>query len=166
MSNIVFLEETRGKKWEEDTPKLLLRLRTAVSGTKEELLPQLVAIWEHSLMELAFGSAISGGIVNPTQDLKELTEAQRLLMFDRHLKGHAQMGHFNIKSDSKIERTGNMYLLLKSLGSKQPQREIATFESIPFVREVKAAAINQRLALARKSGYLPADPEQETTSNN
>lgn len=153
-----------GRKWEDNTPKLVLRLRASVECQRDELQSRLVHMWKESLQELAFGSAIPGGITNPSQDLKELSERERELLFERHLSGHSQMDHFNTLGRSKVERTANMYLLLKSLGSKQPQKAIAQFESIPFKTEVKPTAINQRLALARQAGFLPIEAEPEATS--
>lgn len=143
-----------GRRWIDDSPTLVLRLRLGVNASKENLRDSLLHLWDTSLREAAFGSAIYGGIENPSQDLKELTDAQRTTLFDFHLQGHSRYGNFNIKGKSKIEKTANQYLLLKSLGSKQPQKAIAFFESIPYVSEVKTSVINQRLALARQAGYL------------
>lgn len=154
-----------GKRWEDESSKLILRFRIALPVPFDTIQTAIRETWESSLRDLAFGSAIAGGVANHTVDLKVLSVKQRKQMFDAHLKGHAELGHFNIKGDSRAERTANMYLLLKSLGSNQPQQAIASFESIPFVSEVKATAINQRLAKARKAGFLPAESEPETKSN-
>lgn len=160
-----------GRRWADDSPTLVMKMRLGVNAPREELLATLQTLWDSSLREIAFGSAIHGGIQNPTNDLKELSDKQKDELFDFHLQGHTRYGHFNIQGKSKIERTANMYLLLKSLGSKQPQREIAKFESFPFVTEVKSSAINQRLALARKQGYLTKEqeeffPEESTKSSD
>lgn len=154
-----------GKRWEDESSKLILRFRIALPVPLDTIQTAIREVWESSLRDLAFGSAISGGVANHADGLKVLSMQQRKQMFDAHLKGHAELGHFNIKGDSRAERTANMYLLLKSLGSKQPQQAIASFESIPFVSEVKATAINQRLAQARKAGFLPAESEPETKSH-
>lgn len=149
-----------GRRWADDSPTLVLKLRLGVNASREELKATLYALWDENLKDVSFGSAIFGGIQNPSNDLKELSDQQKAELFDFHLQGHTQFGHFNIKSTSKVERTANMYLLLKSLGSKQPQKEIAKFESFPFITEVKSSAINQRLALARQQGYLTKEQEQ------
>jgi len=149
-----------GRRWTDDSPTLVLRLRIGVNAQADDLRSKLLELWDTSLREVSFGSAIYGGVQNPSQDLKELDEAQRNSLFDFHLQGHSRYGHFNIKGKSKIEKTANMYLLLKSLGSKQPQKAIAFFESIPNVSEVKASIINQRLALARQSGYLSRERDE------
>ncbi len=149
-----------GRRWADDSPTLVLKLRLGVAASKEDLKDALYAIWDENLRDVSYGSAIFGGIQNPSTDLKELEDQQKAELFDFHLQGHTQFGHFNIKGISKVERTANMYLLLKSLGSKQPQKEIAKFESFPFISEVKSSAINQRLALARQQGYLTKEQEQ------
>ena len=149
-----------GRRWIDDSPTLVLKLRLGVAASREDLRDALFAIWDENLRDVSYGSAIFGGIHNPSTDLKELAEEQKAKLFDFHLQGHTQFGHFNINGNSKVERTANMYLLLKSLGSKQPQKAIAKFESFPFISEVKSSAINQRLALARQQGYLTKEQEQ------
>jgi hypothetical protein len=148
-----------GRRWRDDSPILVLKLRLGVAASREDLKDALYDIWDTNLRDVSYGSAIFGGIQNPSTDLKELADEQKAELFDFHLQGHTQFGHFNIKGNSKVERTANMYLLLKSLGSKQPQKEIAKFESFPFISEVKSSAINQRLALARQQGYLTKEQE-------
>jgi hypothetical protein len=149
-----------GRRWKDDSPILVLKLRLGVTATREDLKATLFTLWENNLKDVSFGSAIFGGIQNPSTDLKELSDQQKAELFDFHLQGHSQYGHFNIKGSSKVERTATMYLLLKSLGSKQPQKAIAKFESVPFISEIKSSAINQRLALARQQGYLTKELEQ------
>jgi hypothetical protein len=149
-----------GRRWKDDSPILVLKLRLGVTATREDLKATLFTLWEDNLKDVSFGSAIFGGIQNPSTDLKELSDQQKAELFDFHLQGHTQYGHFNIKGSSKVERTATMYLLLKSLGSKQPQKAIAKFESVPFISEIKSSAINQRLALARQQGYLTKEQEQ------
>lgn len=149
-----------GRRWSDDSPILVLKLRLGVTASREDLKAALQELWHDNLKDVSFGSSLFGGIQNPSTDLKELTDQQKAELFDFHLQGHTQYGHFNIKGTSKVERTATMYLLLKSLGSKQPQREIAKFESVPFISEVKSSAINQRLALARQQGFLANEHEQ------
>ena len=153
-----------GRRYSRDAPRLLLRMRISLPESPKGLREDLLNKWNTHLVELAFDSAEAGGIENPSPGLKELTASKQQELFQFHLKGHDQFHHFNNFGNSKVEKTANMYLLLKSLGSTRPQQAIARFESFPFIREVAVTAINQRLANAKKKGFIPAKSGLEETS--
>lgn len=153
-----------GTTWKDEKPRLMLRLRLSVDASEAELKGKLEEIWSNNLVDLAYGSAVPGGINDPSIDQRDLTISQKNFLFERQLHGHMQLHSFNIKGDSKVERTANMYLLLKSFGSTQPQKAIAAFESKSFVHDVLPSAINQRLAMARKAGFLPGEAKSSESN--
>lgn len=144
-----------GTAWENEIPTLILRFRHGLEIDREDLKPLLKKLWNTWLMELSFETAMVGGITNNSKEINELPEKikQEILRF--HLWGHDKLGHFNIKGETKVENTANKYLMLKTFGSTQPQKAIAESESYPFKGEVSPATINQRLAMAKKLGFLP-----------
>lgn len=144
-----------------ELPSLLIRMKSGIDAEPNELEHSLSRIWETSLRDIAFGSAIFGGVLGSSQELAEMPEELRQRLFDFHLQGHSRFGNFNKEGNSKIERTANMYKLLKTFGSTQPQKAIAAFESLSLVDEVKPAIVNQRLALAKKAGLLTANSQSE-----
>lgn len=154
-----------GRRYSKRVPRLLLRMRMSLSESPKGLRETLLNKWNSHLVELAFDSGEGGGIENPSPGLKELTPSKQQELFQFHLTGHDQFHHFNHFGNSKVEKTANMYLLLKSLGSTRPQQAIAKFESFPFVHEVAVTAINQRLANAKKKGFIPPKSSLEQSSN-
>lgn len=154
-----------GRRYSKDVPRLLLRMRISLPESPNGLRENLLNKWNSHLVELAFDSAEGGGIENPSPGLKELTPSKQQELFQFHLTGHDQFHHFNHFGNSKVEKTANMYLLLKSLGSTRPQQAIAKFESFPFIHEVAVTAINQRLANAKKKGFIPPKSSLEQSSN-
>jgi hypothetical protein len=147
-----------GKKGIEDAPTLVLQARMSVpAATQDELLAALHEYWNDCLRELAFGSAVAGGVKVTPAGLKELEDARRGRLLDFHLKGNDLFRNFYVEGTSKVERTGRMYAMLKAMGSLQPQRTIANFETGQLGTEVKATAINQRLVLAKRQGLVSVD---------
>ena len=144
-----------GTAWEDEIPTLILRFRHGLEIEKEHLRPLLKKLWDTWLMDLSFETAMVGGITNTSKEINELPEKVRQQILRFHLWGHDKLGHFNIKGDTKVEKTANQYLMLKTFGSTQPQKAIADSESYPFLGEVSPATINQRLAMAKKLGFLP-----------
>lgn len=154
-----------GRRYSKDVPRLLLRLRMSLPESTKGLREDLLNKWNLHLVDLAFESAEEGGIENPSPGLKELSPNKQQELFQFHLTGHDQFHHFNNFGNSKVEKTANMYLLLKSLGSTRSQQAIAKFESFPFIHEVAVTAINQRLANAKKKGFIPPKSSLEKHPN-
>jgi hypothetical protein len=143
-----------GRKWEDDSPTLILRLRLGVTSNKSELREDLLHLWDVALRELSFGSAMVGGIRGTTGEVNELSEPKKRELLRFHLWGNERLGNFNILGDTKTEKTANMYLMLKSFGTKQPQKAITQLESELLKREIDPTVISQRLMFAKKQGYL------------
>ena len=143
-----------GRKWEDDSPTLILRFRLGVISKKSELKEDLYAIWDFGLRELSFGSAIAGGIRSASSEVSELNESVKNELLRFHLLGNERLGNFNILGDTKTEKTANMYLMLKSFGTKQPQKAITQMESELLKQVIDPTVISQRLMFAKKQGYL------------
>jgi hypothetical protein len=143
-----------GRKWEDDSPTLILRLRFGVTSTKSELREDLLHLWDTALRELSFGSAIAGGIRSTSNEVSELSETHKRELLRFHLFGNERLGNFNIIGDTKTEKTANMYLMLKSFGTKQPQKAITEMESELMKQVIDPTVISQRLMFAKKQGYL------------
>lgn len=143
-----------GLKWQDDTPSLILHLTHGLPGKRSELEEQLWFMWEESTRELCFASARADGMQGDATSLATLREAFRTDLLTFHLRGNERLGNFSKQGDSKAEKTANMYLMLKSFGSKQPQKVIADYESEELDLLVHATAINQRLTQAKKKGLL------------
>lgn len=157
-----------GKDWKTDIPTMLAYFELAINSSKADLETTLLAFWAERLEEVSLSSAIAGGITLSPDAIKRLSEADRDVLTQSTLQGHAHLRHFNLKTDSVIEKTANMYLLLRSMGVWFSQKAIARFETFnvadnwtkfesgeELVFPVKPSLINQRLILARKKGYIP-----------
>lgn len=143
-----------GRKWEDDSPTLILRLRLGVTAKKSELRADLLHLWDIALRELSFGSALVGGIRSESGEVNELSDSQKSELLRFHLLGNERLENFKILGDTKTEKTANMYLMLKSFGTKQPQKTITEFESEYLKQIISPTAISQRLMFAKKQGYL------------
>jgi hypothetical protein len=143
-----------GRKWEDDSPTLILRLRLGVTAKKSELRADLLHLWDVALRELSFGSAMVGGIRSATGEVNELSDSQKRELLRFHLLGNERLGNFSILGETKTERAANMYLMLKSFGTKQPQKAITQLESELLKQAIDPTVISQRLMFAKKQGYL------------
>jgi hypothetical protein len=143
-----------GRKWQDDKPSLMIRFRHGIESNKTDLQGNLKGIWERIVREFAFETALVGGINNDSNEVSGLDQSQRAKLIWFHLFANDHLGHFNLEGNSKIERTVNMHILLKSFGYKQPQKFIAEYETSIFLQEVKPTAINRRLAIAKEQGLL------------
>lgn len=138
------------------TPKLMIRAQLGMSKKKtaHELELTLQGIWLDSLKELAFGSAVHGGIekieVGVDSSLKQLHA-------EHHLEGHDRLGHFDsaISESPVTERSARQYGLLTSIGYPKAQKLIAEFETTRQAIEVLVGAIDRRLYMGRKLGMIP-----------
>jgi hypothetical protein len=143
-----------GLRREDDQPTLMLRLKHGIEGKRNELQENLWLSWVDSIRELSYASANAGGLMSKEGEINELGERQRVQLLTFHLIGNERIGNFDKGGESKVSRTANMYLLLKSFGSKQPQKSIAEFESQEIGEIVNATAINQRLSQAKQKKLL------------
>jgi hypothetical protein len=152
-------------------------LEWGVNSSKEELEAYLLQFWEERIQELAFSSAITGGIKQDSSNLKALSSESRTWLIRSALMGNDWLKNFNITSSSVIERTGLMYQLLRSMGVWNSQAAIADFETYNFANNwermkagevvelvIKPAIINQRLVLARRAGIIKPELKTPTQS--
>lgn len=166
-----------GKDWKTDVPVMNGYLEWGVNSSKEELEAYLLQFWEERIQELAFSSAITGGIKQDSSNLKALSSKSRTWLIRSALMGNDWLKNFNITSSSVIERTGLMYQLLRSMGVWNSQAAIADFETYNFANNwermkageevelvIKPAIINQRLVLARRAGIIKPELKTPTQS--
>jgi len=136
-------------------PTLLLRAQIGVSKkeSKAVLEADLHDLWDKHLMDIAFDSAIQGGI--PAKDSKTDSETKKLHA-EHHLEGHDRLGHFDSPSSVSplTERSARQYSLLTSLGYPKAQKLIADYESKTLAIEVLVGAIDRRLYISRKAGLI------------
>lgn len=165
------------KDWKSSRPILVAYLEIGVNETSNDLESALGVLWEGTIEQLCLGSAMTGGINMTSHQLRELTEQQENWVITHTLLGHDHLKHFSINSNSVVERTANMYYLLRTMGVGAIQKAIAEFESLNFADNwakfkkdeayemtVKTSLINQRLVLARKSGMLNDPSDQRSGS--
>lgn len=139
-----------------DSPKLMVRAQLGITSKENriELENELHDIWLSNLKDLAFGSAIHGGIdkleVQVDSELKSR-------IVEMHLHGHDRLGHFDAKSKESpvTERSARQYALLTSLGYPKAQKLIAQYETEQQAIEVLVGAIDRRLYTGRKLGMIP-----------
>lgn len=165
------------KDWKTSIPTLVTYLEMGVNEKAEDLEATLGVIWGNSVEQLSLGSAMTGGISMTSHQLRQLTEKQENWVITHTLLGHDHLKHFSINSNTVVERTANMYHLLRSMGVGAIQKAIAEFENLNFAENwakfkrdeafemnVKTSLINQRLVLARRSGILSDLPDHGSTS--
>lgn len=147
------------------TPCLALRAQASFRANKHSVEEKIQSHWKRFYMKPASASAKSGGITAETEDFKRLPSNSQHNLIQGHLFAHERNDHFNHLGYSKVARTASMYLLLNSLGTKQPQKALAAFEDKEMLGEVKTTAINQRLALAKTAGLIPHQIERSEWIN-
>jgi hypothetical protein len=142
-------------KEENGYPTLLLRAQIGVSKkeSKAVLQADLLDLWETHFLDIAFDSAIQGGI--PAKDSKTDAETKKLHA-QHHLEGHDHLGHFDssISVSPLTERSARQYSLLTSLGYPKAQKLIADYESKTHAIEVSVGAIDRRLYISRRAGLI------------
>lgn len=136
-------------------PTLLLRAQIGVSkkDSKEVLLADLQDLWETHFLDIAFDSAIQGGI--PAKASNTDSETKKLHAV-HHLEGHDHLGHFDssVSESPLTERSARQYSLLTSLGYPKAQKLIAEYESKTQGIEVLVGAIDRRLYISRRAGLI------------
>lgn len=150
----------------DSSPSLVLRVQSSFKAETSGLEKKLQSYWKRFYLRPAMASAKSGGITAETEDFKRLSRESQDNLVQGHLFAHDRNGHFNHLGYSKVAKTASMYLLLNSLGTKQPQKAIAAHEDPEMLGEVKTTAINQRLALAKRAGILPVSGETQHNSSD
>jgi hypothetical protein len=136
-------------------PKMMLRAQIGVSRKESalQLEAALHELWFAHFKDLAFESAIQGGLVKAEvpSDLETKT-----LHSELHLEGHDRLGHFDAEdSDSPLmERSAKQYGLLTSMGHPRSQKLIAEYETKQQAIEVLVGAIDRRLYMSRKAGLV------------
>lgn len=144
-----------------DRPALLLVMNLAIQSSKDEFEEKVQQIWAESVEELAFASAMSGGIVDSFM-WRRLPEKTQHDIIVQHLLGHDYLDHFS--KSNKTVRAAMMYLLLHDMGVTKIQKELASFEQYSLMgfelrvseSTVTTTTINQRLTHAKKLGLLPS----------
>lgn len=136
-------------------PRMMLRAQIGISIKESalELEAALHELWFEHFKDLAFESAIQGGLMRSvlSTDLNTKT-----LHAEFHLEGHDRLGHFNSKSSEAplMERSAKQYGLLTSMGHTRSQKLIADYESKQQAIEVLVGAIDRRLYMSRKAGLV------------
>lgn len=167
-----------GRRYQDDLPRLVLTVATGINETDSKLLEGAVnQIWEERLQEVAFASALVGGIT-PAPQIADMTKRERHEMLSFHLDAHDRFAsEIGERKKSKVEQTAIWHNLIRSLGVKQTQQIIAQHEWVRDLSEPGMTAeefenresqrtshINQRLQLARKQGLLIPPSERHNIS--
>lgn len=144
-----------------DRPALILVMNLAIQSSRDEFEEKVQHTWAESIEELAFASAMSGGILDSFM-WKRLPEKTQHDIIVHHLLGHDYLDHFS--KSNKTVRAAMMYLLLHDMGVTKIQQELARFEQYSLMgfelrvseTTVTPTTINQRLTHAKKLGLLPS----------
>ena len=158
----------------ESPPVLLVNvvmgMKVARNNNESTELPSdLAQIWEERVRELAFYSAISGGIVIEPSKIKSYGSKTQKDLTDLHLASHDLLEHFS-QPDKRTRgnltlRTAYMYELLRSMGVTKIPNTISNFETWNFARfyervqqgadiTVSVSTVNQRISQAKKLGLI------------
>jgi len=136
-------------------PKMMLRAQIGISrkDSAVQLEQALHELWFEHFKDLAFESAIQGGLIKAevASDLDT-----KSLHSELHLEGHDRLGHFDSEDASSplTERSAKQYGLLTSLGHPRSQKLIADYETKKQAIEVLVGAIDRRLYISRKAGLV------------
>jgi hypothetical protein len=134
--------------------RLLLRFQVAITDAKAftEVMTMCENYWEKELREMAWGSAIAGGIPDLASPPGVAVRRDHVRV---HLKEHDELGNLDQGDLRVFVRTLHQYQLVKSFGYKSAQPLIAEFENLPLSTVVK------RLSMARDSGLLPKQASKD-----
>lgn len=161
-----------GMRYQNDHPRLVVRLVTGINEHEPKYLGGTVnQVWEQQLQEMAFGSAMVGGIALDTHT-SSMTKSDREGMLLFHLDAHDRFAsEMGLSRRSKVEQTALWHNLIRSFGVKQTQQIIAHHEWVKDAAKPGVSAeefderenhrtshINQRLQLARRQGLLISIP--------
>jgi hypothetical protein len=168
-----------GRRYSDDEPRLVMRLTAAINaGDRDELQTSVSAFWETQLQEMAFGSAMVGGIATHKND--EITKQARDDMLIFHLHAHDRFAEaMGDQKLSKVEQTARWHNLIRSFDVLQTQKIICAHQWVSDLAEEgtpsqvfeerdrkRSAVINSRLVAARKQGLLTEYSPSERRSSS
>lgn len=166
-----------GRRYSDDEPRLVMRV-TAAINENEEIEGAVNSFWETQLQEMAFSSAMVGGI--PAHKEDHVTKQVRDEMLYFHLDAHDRFAQaMGDRKRSKVEQTARWHNLIRSFDVRQTQKIIAghqwtadraeegmTAEEFEKRNRNRSAVINARLIAARKQGLLLELPPSERRSSS
>jgi len=161
-----------GRRYSDDEPRLVMRVTSAINEEKE-VEAAVNHFWETQLQEMAFSSAMVGGIA--AHQKNDMTKQVREEMLSFHLHAHDRFAEaMGDRKRSKVEQTARWHNLIRSFDVKQTQKIIAghqwldgqaeegiTPEEFEKTDRNRSAVINARLTTARKQGLLFELPPSE-----
>lgn len=162
-----------GRRYLDDEPRLVMRVTSAIDEEKE-IEAAVSHFWEIQLQEMAFGSAMVGGIA--AHQKNNMTKQLRDEMLSFHLLAHDRFAEaMGDRKRSRVEQTARWHNLIRSFDVKQTQKMIAGHQWVADLAEEgmtpeefekrdrnRSAAINARLISARKKGLLsPTDVHRD-----
>ena len=168
-----------GRRYSDDEPRLVMRLTAAINaGDREELQTSVSDFWDTQLQEMAFGSAMVGGIATHQND--EITKQARDEMLIFHLHAHDRFAEaMGDQKLSRVEQTARWHNLIRSFDVRQTQKIICAHQWVSDLAEEgmtsqvfeerdrkRSAVINSRLVAARKQGLLTEYPPSERRSSS
>jgi hypothetical protein len=168
-----------GRRYSDDEPRLVMRLTAAINaGDSEDLEASVNNFWDTHLQEMAFGSAMVGGIAAHQND--EITKQARDDMLIFHLHAHDRFAEaMGEQKRSRVEQTARWHNLIRSFDVRQTQKIICAHQWISDLAEEgitpeefeardrkRSAAVNSRLITARKQGLLTEFPPSERRSSS
>lgn len=168
-----------GRRYSDDEPRLVMRVIAAInSENTEELEVAVNEFWSTQLQEMAFGSAMVGGIASHQKN--DMTKQLREDMLSFHLAAHDRFAEaMGDQKRSRVEQTARWHNLIRSFDVKQTQKIIASHQWVADLSEKgmtaeefekrdrkRSAVINQRLIAARKQGLLFELPPSERQNSS
>lgn len=146
-----------GRTWR-GSMGLIMRLQVGLQEIRDRSQAEGVCqqLWDTTLRELSYGSALVEGIPNLTAPLGK---AMATNLAHTHLWAHNRMGSFADHLDTReSRRAALMYQLITAFGYKQPIQMMQELEGLPL------STISQRLTMARNAGMLPKRRESVSQS--
>ena len=168
-----------GRRYSDDEPRLVMRVTAAIdSENTEELEVAVNEFWSTQLQEMAFGSAMVGGIASHQKS--DMTKQLRDDMLSFHLAAHDRFAEaMGDQRRSRVEQTARWHNLIRSFDVKQTQKIIVKHQWVSDLAEEgmtaeefekrdqkRSAVINARLIAARKQGLLFELPPSERRNSS
>ena len=168
-----------GRRYSDDEPRLVMRVTAAIdSENTEELEVAVNEFWSTQLQEMAFGSAMVGGIASHQKS--DMTKQLRDDMLSFHLAAHDRFAEaMGDQKRSRVEQTARWHNLIRSFDVKQTQKIIVKHQWVSDLAEEgmtaeefekrdqkRSAVINARLITARKQGLLFELPPSERRNSS
>ena len=168
-----------GRRYSDDEPRLVMRVTAAINAENtDELEAAVNDFWGTELQEMAFGSAMAGGIASHQKN--DMTKQAREDMLFFHLAAHDRFAEaMGDQKMSRVEQTARWHNLIRSFDVKQTQKLIVRHQWVSDLAEdgvtaeefekrdrQRSAVINARLMAARKQGLLFELPPSERRSSS